>query len=438
MKKAISIIFSIFTAIIGLAGQIQAADQFPVTAYFFYGSGCPHCHEELLFLEELRTRFPTLKIAEFEIYQNAENLAIMEQTAKKLGATVNGVPFLAIGGKYFIGYAPGAASEQIKLRVAECVSNFCPDPIAEIIGAPSNSDQAGEETPKEMSEIASEPVNIKDQAENNLRESEPRAIESEKENNNNNNEKKFLIKVPFWGQIDAAAFSLPAVTVLMGALDGFNPCAMWALVFLISLLLGVKNKKRMWILGSAFIMASALVYFIFMAAWLNLILFFGFIVWVRLAIAGLALAGGIYAICDFFVNKNGGCKVSGDKKRRLVFDRLKTSVYRQSLWLALGGIVILAFAVNLVELVCSAGLPAVYSQVLALNNVSEISRYAYLILYVIVFMLDDLFVFFAAMITMELTGITTKYARFSRLAGGITLFLIGSLLIFKPEWLMFG
>jgi len=184
--------------------------------------------------------------------------------------------------------------------------------------------------------------------------------------------------------------------------------------------------------------ASAFVYFIFMAAWLNLILFFGFIVWVRLAIAGLALAGGIYAIRDFFVNKTGGCKVSGNEKRRLIFDRIKTSVYRQSFWLALGGIVILAFAVNLVELICSAGLPAVYSQVLALNNVPEILRYAYLALYVLVFMLDDLFVFFAAMITMELTGITTKYARFSRLAGGITLFLIGSLLIFKPEWLMFG
>lgn len=438
MKKAISIIISLFAVIIGFAESVRAADQLPVAAYFFYGDGCPHCREELLFLNELRTQFPTLKIAEFEIYQNAENMAIMEQTAKKLGATVNGVPFLAVGGRYFIGYASGATSEQIRSRVAECVLNPCPDPIAEIFGAPSGDRQADEAVPKEMPAAAAESVNASGPAENDRRKSESLDVESEKEIDNNKDKKGILIEVPFLGQIDTASFSLPAITVLMGALDGFNPCAMWALVFLISLLLGIKNKKRMWILGSAFIAASAFVYFIFMAAWLNLILFFGFIIWVRLAIAGLALAGGIYAIRDFFVNKTGGCKVSGDEKRRLVFDRLKASVYRQSFWLALGGIVILAFAVNLVELVCSAGLPAVYSQVLALSNVPEISRYAYLALYVLVFMLDDLFVFFAAMITMELTGITTKYARFSRLAGGITLFLIGNLLIFKPEWLMFG
>ena len=438
MKKAISIIVLLFAVIIGFAESVWAADQFPVTAYFFYGEGCPHCREELFFLNELRTQFPTLGIAEFEIYRNTENLAIMEKAAKKLGVTVNGVPFLVVGDSYFIGYAPGAVSEGIRSHVAGCVSDFCPDSIAAIFSTSSANGQTNEEGEKDMPAAASESGEVEDSTKNDRQESGLLISEKGKDIDKSADEKRILIKVPFFGEIDAASLSLPAITVLVGALDGFNPCAMWALVFLISLLLGIKNKKRMWIFGSAFIVASAFVYFIFMAAWLNLILFFGFIVWVRLAIAGLALAGGIYAIRDFFVNKTGGCKVSGNEKRRLIFDRIKTSVYRQSFWLALGGIVILAFAVNLVELICSAGLPAVYSQVLALNNVPEILRYAYLALYVLVFMLDDLFVFFAAMITMELTGITTKYARFSRLAGGITLFLIGSLLIFKPEWLMFG
>jgi hypothetical protein len=224
----------------------------------------------------------------------------------------------------------------------------------------------------------------------------------------------------------------------MGALDGFNPCAMWTLLFLISLLLGMENRKRMWILGTAFIVASASVYFLFMSAWLNLILFLGFVIWIRVLIGVFALAGGCYSIKEFIFNKDGGCKVAGDEKRRKIFERLKLSVQQNSLWFALGGIFVLAFAVNLVELICSAGLPAIYTQILALNEMAGWRYYFYILLYIFFFMLDDLFIFFVAMITLEMSGITTKYAKASRLIGGIVMLAIGLMLIFKPEWLMFG
>ena len=117
---------------------------------------------------------------------------------------------------------------------------------------------------------------------------------------------------------------------------------------------------------------------------------------------------------------------------------MKLIVQQNSLWLALGGIIVLAFAVNLVELICSAGLPAVYTQVLALNDLATWQYYAYILLYVFFFMLDDLLIFFIAMITLKMTGITTKYSKVSRLIGGLAMLAIGLLLIFKPEWLMFG
>jgi hypothetical protein len=98
----------------------------------------------------------------------------------------------------------------------------------------------------------------------------------------------------------------------------------------------------------------------------------------------------------------------------------------------------LAFTVNLVELVCSAGLPAIYTQVLALTDLPQWQYYAYLALYILIFMLDDLFVFGVAMMTLKATGVQTKYARYSRLIGGILMLIIGALLLFKPEWLMFG
>jgi hypothetical protein len=222
----------------------------------------------------------------------------------------------------------------------------------------------------------------------------------------------------------------------MGILDGFNPCAMWTLLFLISLLLGMKDRKKMWILGSAFIVASASVYFIFMSAWLNLILFLGFIAWVRIIIGILALLGGAHSLKEGF-SENSGCKVTNNEKRLKIFERLKSVINQNNFLIALSGIIILAFMVNLVELICSAGLPAIYTQVLALNELSTWQYYLYILAYILFFMIDDLFVFFVAMITLEMTGITTRYAKYSRLIGGIIMFLIGLLLIFKPEWLMF-
>ena len=158
----------------------------------------------------------------------------------------------------------------------------------------------------------------------------------------------------------------------------------------------------------------------------------------QILIGILALAGGGYSIKEFIFNKDSGCKVAGDEKRQKTFERLKLAVQQNSLWLALGGIIILAFAVNLVELICSAGLPAVYTQVLALNEMAGWQYYSYILLYIFFFMLDDLFIFFVAMITLEMTGITTKYAKASRLIGGLVMLAIGLMLIFKPEWLMFG
>jgi cytochrome c biogenesis protein CcdA len=224
----------------------------------------------------------------------------------------------------------------------------------------------------------------------------------------------------------------------MGSLDGFNPCAMWALLFLITLLLGMENRKRMWILGIAFIITSALVYFLFMTAWLKLILFIGIIFWIRILIGAIAIGGGSYNLKEYFTNKEGACKVTNNQRRREIFEKLKKITQHQSFYWALGGIILLAFAVNLVELICSAGLPAVYTQILTLSELATWQYYMYLILYILFFMIDDLFVFFVSMKTLQVTGITTKYSRWSHLIGGILMIIIGLLLIFKHEWLMFG
>lgn len=400
-----------------------------INAYFFYGDGCPHCAEEKELLFYLsKTEYPNLKLHEYEIYNNRENILLLQDISEQLNVRVDGVPFLVIGDEYFIGYSDTITRDSIKKRLDECSINKCSDSISKILGIVNS----------EIGEVVV-PVN-KDEVQKVKQE---KILENEKNTNDvgeliDNDKDKKIIKLPILGEVDVMSFSLPLITIFMGLLDGFNPCAMWTLLFLISLLFGMKDRKRMWILGVMFIITSSFVYFLFMSAWLNLILFLGFVAWFRILIGIFALFGGSYSLKEFLFNKESGCKVTGEEKRRKIFDKIKLIVKQNSLFVALLGIIALAFVVNLVELICSAGLPAIYTQVLALNSMSGFKYYLYILLYIFFFMLDDLFVFFVAMITLQMTGITTKYTRASRLIGGIIMFLIGLLLIFKPQWLMFG
>ena len=400
LKKILFLLFLLFWLILPWQ-NVSAQDSAVVNVYFFWGNGCPHCEKEKLFLEKAGAKYPQLKIHEYEVWNNADNRRLMIEFGQRVNANISGVPFTVIGEQYVIGWLDeNNTGKQIEDMIKCALNSSCRDIGAELLG-----DAKKEDAPKESFSKSSLPETM---------------------------------TLPFVGEIKTKNLSLPVFTILLGALDGFNPCAMWTLLFLISLLLGMKDKKRMWILGSAFIIASAAVYFLFMAAWLNLLLFIGFILWIRILIGLVALGGGSYNLKEYFTNKEAGCKVVGGEKRQKVFEKIKYITQQKSFYLALGGIIILAFAVNLVELICSAGLPVIFTQVLALSALASWQYYFYMLLYIFIFMLDDLFVFIVAMTTLQLTGITTKYSRLSHLVGGILMLIIGLLLILKPEWLMFS
>ncbi len=405
MKKFLILVFTIFS-FLGFSNNVFADNE--VKAYFFFGEGCPHCAKEEAFFESIRDKYPTLEINSFEIYRNKENVSLMKEVSNKLNANANGVPFLVIGDKFLIGYAEGITNVEIENQIKFGLLNILPDVVGEIIDQKNITSEIS---------INSEQVNLETKTEE--------------------NEKKFL-KLPFIGKVDVYKVSIPVLAITMGVLDGFNPCAMWVLVFLISMLIGMGNRKRMWTIGTTFIVASALVYFIFMAAWLNLIIFLGFVAIIRIIIGLLALLGGGYNLKEFFTKKDATCEVTNENQKEKIIDKLKKVTKEKNIFLALGGVIILAFMVNLVELVCSAGLPAIFTQVLALNNVPTTSYYGYILLYILFFMIDDLIIFVIAMMTLKVTGITSKYTKYSHLIGGILMLIIGLLLIFKPELLMFG
>lgn len=370
--------------------------------YFFYSDSCPHCHKEAFFLDKLEDKYgDSILIKRLEV-SKSENVRLLINFGQKLNADVSGVPFTVVGEEYFIGYLSDETTGfKIENALKERLSQ-----LEQTRPLPNEPEKPGQA----LAEIENQNTSTSAQS----------------------------VEVPGFGTVDLKDFSLPIITIILGALDGFNPCAMWALLFLISLLLGMQDKKRMWILGTTFIVASAFIYFLFMAAWLNIILFIGFIIWVRLIIGAVAIGGGLVNIRKYFKNKDGGCEVTKGEERKKVFEKLKSVATQRKFILAFFGIIALAFAVNLVELICSAGLPAIYAQILALNDLSSLERYLYILLYIFFFMLDDLLVFFVAMITLQLSGISTKYSRWSSLVGGVLMLAIGLILILRPEWLMFG
>lgn len=387
-----------------------------VNVHLFYGEGCPHCAKERAFFNSIKDKYPQLKLTEYEIYYNDSNNALLQKVAQSLQVQSGGVPLLVIGNNSIMGFSEGITPIEIEKQISECSKIACGDRVALVQNA-GKTITAIQATASAATRSASTAIS------QNLN----RPIEPTK-----------FVRIPLLGQKDVSSFSLPVLTVVLAFLDGFNPCAMWTLLFLISLLLGLKDRKRMWILGVAFIASSAFVYFLFMSAWLNLFLFLGFIVWIRTLIGVVALAAGYYYLKDYWKNKNGGCNVMGNEKRQKIFEKLRAITQKRQLVLALGGIILLAVAVNMVELICSAGLPAIYTQILSMSHLPSWQYYLYLLLYIFIFMLDDLFVFFTAMITMQAVGVQSKYARYSHLIGGMLMFIIGILLLFKPEWLMFG
>lgn len=381
-----------------LESQTTPLPNQTVVLDLYYGKGCPHCRDAKAFLDTLKETYPNLEVRTFEVYHNLDNQLKMQKEAARLSTEARGVPFMVIGDTFIAGFQ---SEETTGAYIISLIEN-----------QPTTHNQGTETT---------------------------EAVEkSVDENKEPQKTAQPSIEVPFIGEVTSDSFSLPVFTILIAVIDGFNPCAMWTLLFLISLLLGMKDKKRMWLLGTVFIVTSAAVYFLFLSAWLSFFSFFGYLRWLQLAIGALALGSGVYYLKDFWTNKEGVCKVTGNERRQHVFAQLKAFTQKKQLAIALLGIIFLAIAVNLVEVICSAGLPAIYTQVLSMSELPAWQYYLYLLLYIVVFMIDDLFVFFTAMITLKAVGVESKYARFSHCIGGIVLLLIGFLLIIKPELLMFG
>ncbi len=241
--------------------------------------------------------------------------------------------------------------------------------------------------------------------------------------------------LPVFGVIRFADFSLPALAVLLGLADGFNPCAMWALVYLLSLLASLRDRRKIWLLVGSFVLASGVLYFLFMTAWLNVFLLLGYLRPLTIAIGLGALVIGVLDLRAFIQTRGAPvCAVGNPGFKKRTMGRMERLVAAPLTLTTFLGVVALAFTVNAIEFACSAGLPAVFTHTLSLRQLSGLQYYGYILLYVVFFMLDDLLIFSLAAFTLQ-TTMAGGYVRYGKLAGGVVLVALGLVMLMAPEQL---
>ena len=204
---------------------------------------------------------------------------------------------------------------------------------------------------------------------------------------------------------------------------------MWVLVYLISLVATLRDKKRIWLIVGSFVLASGILYFLFMTVWLNLFLFIGYVKAVTIVIGLVALGGGIWQIRGVIKTKGAVvCEVTDEQSRKKTMTKVQEIVSSPLTWGIVVGIVVLAFTVNAVEFVCSAAVPAVFTRVLSLASLTTLQYYGYILLYVLFFMLDDLVIFGTAALAVT-SSLGDRYAKYSRPVGATILIILGLLLL---------
>ena len=364
------------------ANPINDTVEGNLTVHFFYLPTCPHCAEQKPFNAELMKEYPQVSWVQHDISTTSE-AQFMSQMMKDHGMEGDNlrVPMTFAGNKYILGYeSKTTTGVQLKAMIAEYASKN-PQPA----------------------------------------------------NNATADDSRFTLDIPFIGKTNLREMSLPVLSIVLGLVDGFNPCAMWVLVYLIALVAELNDKKRMWLIVGTFLFASGALYFLFMTAWLNLFLLVGYLRPIMIIIGLIALGSGVLAVREYIQTKGRPvCKIGDEEEKGKQASRMQEIISSPLTISTIIAIVGLAFAVNAVEFMCSAGIPAVFTQVLALSNLNGLEYYGYILLYTLFFMIDDLVIFGVAALAISSIDITQKYAGFSKIVGGTILFILGLLMLFAP------
>lgn len=355
------------------AGPIRASDDGPVVLTLFYGDGCPHCHAELEFLVELQERWPDLQIVTYEVWHDNENLALFRQVAAEHGVDASGVPGTFIGDRAWIGFSDATATD-IEATVAALLE--------------------GTEAP------------------------EPAAA---------------TVDVPWVGSVEVGDRSLLMATALIGFVDGVNPCSLWVLSVLLALVLHSGSRLRVFAVGSMFLLITSALYGLYMVGAYSALDYAGEAAWIRLAVAVVAGVFAMLHLKEYFTPAGPSVTISGERKPGLYRRMRVLGAQERSLPAVLAGTATLAVGVSLLETPCTAGLPLLWTNLLAERNVPMAGAVLLFGVYLTAFLIDELVLFAAAVVTLRATRLQERHGRALQLVSGTLMLALATTMIVAPR-----
>ena len=372
------------------AGLAHAEKRLEV--YFFWGDGCPHCEKEKIFLDNLKRNNPDLEIRSFEVWHNQENSRLFSMMLLPHGTSSGAVPAIFIGNSEpVVGYqSDELTGAEIERKINYCLINKCASPL-------SGSDRSAEigDTATSSSEI----------------------------------------DIPLIGKIDARSMALPALTVVLGGLDGFNPCAFYVLFLLLSMLVYAQSRTRMLLIGGTFVFFSGFIYFLFMAAWLNVFLIAGKLAVITTIAGALAVVIAAINIKDYFYFKKGVSLSIPDSAKPKLHRRMRNLLKASSTTSMLAGTIVLAIAANSYELLCTMGFPLVFTKILTLNKLPHAQYYLYLVLYNVIYVMPLSLIVVVFVVTLGTRKLTERQGQVLKLVSGFMMLYLGGVLLLKPALL---
>jgi hypothetical protein len=348
------------------------------TLLYFWGVGCRHCEEARPFVDALAHRHPGLEVKHIEVRQDAAGRRVFLATAEELGITAPGIPTFVYGDRYVVGFRGGESELAIERMVA---------------GGANDTFGAGAESVG-------------------------------------------LVELPFVGAVDARQMPLPAFTLLIGLIDGINPCAMWVLMVLLSILLHVRERRRLLLFGGIFVVMSGVVYFLFMTVWVSLFELVGVSGTITRGLGALVLGMGLINLKELLWFKKGVSLTIPERVKPTLYRRMRGIARASRLPAAIAGVMALAFLVNLVELGCTLGLPAIYTRVLSLRaDLAPATRYAYLVLYNAAYVVPLAAIVGVYVLTMRRMELKERGAKILKAVSGALLVVFGLAFLLAPGML---
>lgn len=387
MDKSLATILLVIMLLAGCTAWAEPSADAKVRITLFWGQGCPHCAEEKVFIARLMERHGNIELRDFEVWHNKENAKLFEQFARRSGIKQVSVPTTLVGNRLFVGF-----SHEIEGEIENAIMLLSIAPAAK-------QPTANAVTPEQP-------------------------IEGAAQNS---------INIPLIGRLDATSVSLPLLTIIIGALDSFNPCALFVLMFLLSLMIHARSRMRMFIVGGTFVLISGLVYFMFMAAWLNFFMIAGNISAVTIVAGAVAIIAGAINVKDFFAFKSGVSLSIPDASKPKLYERMRGLIKSTDMASMLLGTVTLAVFANAYELLCTAGFPMLYTRMLTMHGLPTSTYYLYLAFYNLVYVIPLAAIVGLFVVTLGSRKLSEHEGRFLKLLSGLMMTYLGIALVVWPN-----